>query len=247
MHDQEIVQKLLGGASLRTFMIPDPFLPSNRPEHWEVYDLPHIIINGDYFWAKSRTEHLFHLHGQGIQGTGAFGYTNICDAFCDYDPATGKGKLMYKKRYKEHRWVVNEDWIQVWSSKENGSKEMLIEKIKSAARFKIAMLDSEGVWNIHPVDLPCYFPGDDYFQLKTVFDGYPFFFRSPDNTKEIYDRNLAFLAGQPKENTMGTMEFQDNVFYTFYMIFSDGKYYNMFDIPRGSFQEYLELRVFAEK
>ena len=61
--DKEIIEKLLNGASLRTFMIPDESIPSNYPEHIEAYDLPHVIINGDYFWGKSDTAHLIHTLG----------------------------------------------------------------------------------------------------------------------------------------------------------------------------------------
>ena len=38
MTDEEIIQGVLEGCSLRTFMVPDPAMPSNHPEHRESYD-----------------------------------------------------------------------------------------------------------------------------------------------------------------------------------------------------------------
>ena len=76
MTDKEIVEELLNGASLRTFMMPDSSIPSNYPEHIETYDLPHIIINGENFWGKSETAHL-----TSQLRASAFCYTNIDNIF----------------------------------------------------------------------------------------------------------------------------------------------------------------------
>ena len=49
MTDEEIIQGILEGCSLRTFMVPDPAISTNRPEHIESYDLPHVNIKGKHF------------------------------------------------------------------------------------------------------------------------------------------------------------------------------------------------------
>ncbi|HJO71327.1 MAG: hypothetical protein QF450_05770 [Rhodospirillales bacterium] len=49
MENEEIIRKVLGGYSLRTFMVPDPAIPSNTPQHSETYDLPHVVIKGKHF------------------------------------------------------------------------------------------------------------------------------------------------------------------------------------------------------
>jgi hypothetical protein len=86
MTDEEIIQGVLEGCSLRTFMVPDPAMPSNHPEHTESYDLPHVIINGNKFWAKSETAHLMHIVGNDTMGNGAYCYTNQGELYCSYDP-----------------------------------------------------------------------------------------------------------------------------------------------------------------
>src|SRR3990167_3019389 len=99
MSNNDIIDKLLDGASLRTFMIPDSSIPSNYPEHIESYDLPHVIINGGYFWGKSETAHLTPQ-----LRVAAFCYTNIDNIFCSYNPMIHKVYFMSKARYKMHRW-----------------------------------------------------------------------------------------------------------------------------------------------
>src|SRR5208283_1156866 len=93
MDDSELVDLILQGASLRTFMIPDSSIPSNYPEHAETYDLPHVIINGKYFWGKSETTHLGYIIGNQEWSLGAFCYTNIEPVFCSYDPDLHAARL----------------------------------------------------------------------------------------------------------------------------------------------------------
>lgn len=50
----------------------------------------------------------------------------------------------------------------------------------------MAFLDSEGVWNVHPVDLPMFELDEKRFILKTVDDEYPLFFRYPETTIEMF-------------------------------------------------------------
>src|SRR3972149_3509184 len=142
--DKEIIEKLLNGASLRTFMIPDESIPSNFPEHIETYDLPHIIINGDYFWGKSESAHYYNADTNGIT-------------------------FMSKKRYKVHSWVLKENYRLIWDSEVSKSTEEVMKAVELSFKFKIAILDSEDIWNIHPVDLPMYYTHKKTFELKTVF------------------------------------------------------------------------------
>ena len=155
--DKEIIKKLLNGASLRTFMIPDESIPSNYPEHIETYDLPHIIINGEYFWGKSETTHLIHTLGSRDAGVTSFCYTNIGNIFCSYNPKTSGVMFMNKRRYRAHRWYLNDNFRMIWDSEMDNSTEVIRQEIESCSKFKIAMLDSEDIWNIHPVDLPMYY------------------------------------------------------------------------------------------
>ena len=77
MTDAEIIQGILEGCSLRTFMVPDPAMPSNYPEHIESYDLPHVIINGNQFWGKAETAHLQLIPGTAPAMMIAYSYSNL--------------------------------------------------------------------------------------------------------------------------------------------------------------------------
>lgn len=247
MTDQEIVQRLLDGASLRTLMIPDDAMASNRPEHIETYDLPHLLINGSTFWGKSETAHLFHARGSEGRGEVAFAYTNIGPLFCCYDPFLREARLMSKKRYKKHEWVVRDQFKLVWDSEKGSATEEIKREIESASKFKIALLDSEEIWNIHPVDLPMYYSKEGLFEFKTVVDQYPIFFRYPAQTGEIHQRYSDFFNHRPEDDEPGFIRLGDcPQFYSFYSIRSDGSYYNFFDIPRNTVQRYKRLKVFAD-
>ncbi|MBF0495449.1 MAG: hypothetical protein HQK58_02560 [Deltaproteobacteria bacterium] len=256
MTDQDMVQKLLNGSSLITFMIPDSSMPSNYPEHWESYELPSVIINGSHFWGKSRNEHLFvgHTDSSAIIGLTAFCYTNIGDIFCSLGyPAEQTFQrnstgivLMSKRRYKKHVWNFSNDYNLIWDSDRKDPPENLMEGIQAGLMFKIAMLDSEGIWNIHPIYLPSYFPKSNQWVLDTSFDLYPMFFRYPEETKTIIGDNPSFYATRPKDNASGTLASVATVFYSFYRFYPNGKYTNFYDSLRGTVQEYRRLMVFSE-
>lgn len=243
MDDGEIVQKVLNGASLRTFMIPDSSMPSNYPEHIETYDLPHVIINGEYFWAKSETAHLRYTIGKQDWNSAAFCYTNIGSIFCGYVPAIHGASLMSRLRYKTHCWNIKENYNLIWDSETSLSTEPVKKAIEACLKFRVAMLDAEDVWNIHPVDLPMYYTEAGTFELKTVMDEYPFFFRYPGETKKLLADHHDFFANKPDDNV--TLSAEALFFYTFYALKSDGTYYNFFDIARNTTQRYKRLKVFA--
>ena len=245
MTDKEIIEKILNGASLRTFMIPDESIPSNYPEHIETYDLPHVIITGGYFWGKSETAHLFHTLGIMEMGIGAFCYTNIDNIFCSYNPDLTGVTFMNKKRYKKHAWILKENYRLIWDSENDSSTEKIKRAIESCSKFKIAMLDSEDIWNIHPVDLPMYYTGDRIFELKTVYDFYAIWFRYPDEIKKFIVQFSDFFSAESTDNSK-TLRFECQKFTTFYSIRSDGTYYNFFDIPRKTTQKYKRLKVFVD-
>ncbi len=245
MTDKEIIDKLLNGASLRTFMIPDEAIPSNYPEHIETYDLPHVIINGEYFWAKSETRHLIHTLGSLDTGIVAFCYTNIDNIFGSYNPDTNGIRFMNKKRYKKHVWSLKGDYRLIWDSEKDDSTEYIKKAIESCSKFKIAMLDSEDIWNIHPVDLPMYYTREGISEFKTVSDFYPILFRYPHEIKKLIDQFSDFFSAE-SANKSKVLRFEYQKFPTFYSIRSDGTYYNGFDIPRKTTQKYKRLKVFVD-
>ena len=239
MTDEEIIQGILEGCSLRTFMMPDPAIPTNRPEHMESFDLPHVIINGAHFWGKTENSHLHHVPGDASCDLTAFCYTNMADVFCMYTPNPGTGALMRRDRYKTHEWKLVRNYKLVWDSGMKQPTEVVAGEIEACAKLRIALLDSEGIWNVHPVDLPLYEKDSGRFQLKTVKDSYPTVFRNrilaDDLGAEVrnLDKDSAIILDPP-------------VFESFYSVFSDGTYYNFYDIQRNTKKSYERLMVYSD-
>ena len=238
MTGEEIVKGILEGCSLRTFMSPDPSLTSH-PEHIESYDLPHVVIKGSHFWGKSIAGHLPEIPGQAPSGPNAFCYTNAVEFFCAHNPADGVIALMRKDRYKTHEWKLVRNHKLVWDSGGDQRTEAVAGEIEAGAKFRIAMLDSEGIWNVHPVDLPKYETESGLFQLTTAGESYPAFFR--DLT---YLFKLIPTMNDMRRET--TRLCDASSFECFYSVFSDGSYYNFYDIQRNTKKDYQRLMVYSD-
>lgn len=239
MTDEEIIQSILEGCLLRTFMIPDPAIPANSPERTESFDLPHVIINGKTFWGKSENVHLSHVPGKGSADLTAYCYTNIGGVYCVFAPKTGTSAMMRGDSYKTHEWRLVRNFKLIWDSGKKQSTKIVAEEIEACAKFRIAMLDSEGIWNVHPVDLPMYEKDTGRFQMKTVRDSYPLLFRNralPDDLD----------AGVKKLGRDEAISLDSPVFESFYSLFSDGTYYNYYDIERNTIKSYERLIVFSD-
>ena len=218
----ELIDEVLAGSSLRVVMTPDPEFGRNHPEHDETLDLPHILIRGDVLWAKSETVHLLHEFGVVAGEVHGWCYCNQGKYFASFAPSTSMLHVMAKRRYKSHRWRVRRDYRLVWDSQGPTTAEPVRDGIDAGARFRVAMLDSEGVWNVHPVDLPCYIPEDGTFQLKTATDNYPLEFRSVPDMKKMTDA----IDGEIGEEWERIYNVPVTLFRAFYSLFSDGTYYN---------------------
>ena len=244
MTDADIIEKVLDGWSLRTFMVPDPAIPSNAPRHMETYDLPHLVIDGGRFWAWSRTLHLM-VYNDVPETNLSFCYSNIENIFCSYRPDAENGlRIMAKSRYAEHEWTLRRRHRLVWDSTVDGTANAIKKEIENASRFTVAMLDEDNIWNIHPVQLPFFYEGSGLFELRTESERYPLVFRTPDFLHDIMSdtEGLAKILNDPEIiYTVDTPAFS-----TFYSLYSDGTYFNYFDITRASRQKYKRLKVFSD-
>ena len=238
MTDEEIIQGILDGCSLRTFMVPDHAI-TYHPEHMESYDLPHVIINGSYFWGKSEIGHLLHVPGDAPYALNAYCYTNSADIFCAIRPDDGLVAFMRMDRYKVHEWKLVRNYKLVWDSAGDQPLEAVARDIEACAKFRIAMLDSEGNWNVHPVDLPMYEKDSGRFQLKTVWDRYPAVFR-----QATFPEDAITIVHNTEREMVATVELQ--MFESFYSVFPDGTYYNFYDIQRNTKQGYERLKVYSD-
>lgn len=259
--ESPVIERLINGASLRTLMVPDDSIPGNHPEHVETYDLPHIIIKGDQFWGNSGTSHLFHSEKGGPSEKISFSYPNMGNCFCSFTPSKNLVMMMSQSRYKKHEWRLRDNYRLVWDSAFDRSTKSILSEIESCSKFKIAMLDSENIWNIHPVDLPMYYHSEEQFELKTVMDEYPLFIRDIEMVKEgirlaypdHYKSYFAFVDSvegptiSNEEIRRLNLGFETPKFPCFYSLRGDGSYYNFFDIQRDTTQNYLRLKVFVDR
>ena len=249
-NNNDLIQKLVDGYSLYTYMVPDDAMPTNRPLHCEGFYLPHIIITGDVFWGISRAAHLVHNHGSSNIGILSFYYTNHSNGlFFSYNPGMNGITLMSIKRYKRHKFIFKDNWTLIWDSEWNEKPALyrIDRLIEQGACFKIAMLDDENIWNIHPVDLPMYHINEGTFNIKTEYFEYASAIRNTQQINELIKANETFFNTKPESNKDGTLTGKCVPFHTFYNLFDNGEYYNYYDIPRGSRQRYKRLKVFCEK
>ena len=247
MNNDEIIEKLINGYSLYTYMIPDDTIPTNRPLHAEGFYLPHVLITGDVFWGMSRAVHF--LHSEKEFGLVSFCYTNRRGGvFFSYTPDVQNIVFMSLKRYKSHRFVLKDRWELIWDSENKNYQNTRIDDcIKQGLSFKVAMLDVENMWNIHPVDLPMYHINERRFSIRTEYFDYASILRQPENIDSFVREHKMFFSKKPESNKDGTLRGNCPPFRSFYNLFDNSEYYNFYDIPRGSRQRYQRLKVFCEK
>ena len=146
---------------------------------------------------------------------------------------------MHKDRYKTHAWNLVRKHKLIWDSDGDQPADAVAEEIKAGAKFKVAMLDGEGIWNIHPVVMPMFETKSGRFELRTAWDSYPAFFRSKTFKDDV-------LANLDKDDMREIISFNTPRFESFYTFFPDGTYYNFYDIPRFTTKIYDRLKVFSD-
>lgn len=224
-----VLAALLEGASLRMTMWPDPAIVPEMPTHVEGFDLPHVIAVGDDFWAMTAT-----CLSSGGPIPSSFAYPSRGRVFCSFMPSCGAGVLMSAARYTRRGWHLRDDCLSVWDSESGGSTQEIQSAVEGGRRLKIALLDAEEIWNLHPVHLPMV--ADGWFDLRTPVDAYPAWFREPGSIDE--------REGRLPPETIASPRFSAAPFPTWYSVCADGTYRGAMDaVPRP----YRRLKVFAEQ
>ncbi len=250
MDDQEVIQKLIDGGSLYTYMVPDDSIPTNRPLHAEGFYLSNIVITKDVFWGMSRPGHLDHERNRVISQSSFFCYTNRFNGiFFNYNPREEVMSLMPLNHYKSHEFIVKDNWELIWDSsrKESYPINDFRNLVQSGSRFKIALLDHEVIWNIHPVDLPMCHLNEEILVMKTELFPYPEIIRRPKIMHGVVKEYESFFKSKPSSKEEEAIRVRCNSFRAFYSVVSDGTYYNYYDIPKGSKHEYMRLKIFCRK
>ena len=157
--------------------------------------------------------------------------------------------LMSIKRYKSHKFIFKDNWKLIWDSEwdEKHQNNSLDYWIEQGVRFKIAMLDNENIWNIHPIDLPMFHINEGTLNIKTEYFDYASIIRDAKAIDNLTEDHKIFFDKKPQSNKDGTLIGNSQPFRAFYNLFDNGEYYNFYDIPRGTKQKYKRLKVFCEK
>ncbi len=233
-----IIESILEGGGLKSVMIPDSSIPSNRPRHTECYRFHHLLLRGDYLWAMTRKSHVMDRERAGYDFVNcSFAYSmGIENIFS----TIGRDVVwMPMERYESFEWKSSAKWKQVWDSDDPKNMEEIRKSIENGSKIKIHLLDDEEFWNIHPIDL-AQLTDEGNFILRTEPHDYPFLFREPEQIREkmIPQIKPIFEMGKTAESNVP-------IYRAYYCLYNNGSYYNFFDISRDTLKKYKHLKVFT--
>lgn len=262
------VDALLRGETLKVVLTPDPAIPHNRPEIQESFELPHVVIDRDGFWAKTTTVISLDFHSGGVEAydlslPGSYAYSNYADLVVNSSFLSGLVRCYDAQSYSQLDFITQPDHDLVWEHGETGDMAALREAVSTGRSLKIALLDDQNYWNIHPVNMPTVRTGEDWFQLFTDKDAYPTMFRmteSARNFSDVLGRQLDERSGGDRTklgDSRAMVVMNQEFFSCFYRVFADGNYVRGLgrddvvigddgkaDVPKLRYQA---LKVFAEK
>jgi len=253
-----LAEALLNGADLSIFLRPDDTVKARSGTHTyiETLALPHAIVSGSHVWAFQENHAVQHQRGASFDGFGYFAYTNAADLFANVVYTHRMDALQQRKvrvqvmssgRYAELNWITKDRYRKVWDSEAATGPQDVVSAIRAGARFKVALQDDSGIWNIHPVHYPFFTPDLDRLQFQTHAQFYPALMRAPAETfLPILDQNAPgiFNAFDPVDREK-TVRLEDGAVSTYYSAYDDGSYYGMFDLFETANRRYRRLCVFA--
>ena len=251
---------LLNGHSLRV-VLASP-VPGRRDANAlvESLDLCHVVIDGERFWGKTASAGA----PQGIPGdTAQTPYCGCAYAFCDdagyvvhSSPLWDSCRLIASREFAPIEFVAIPDFRLVWEWGGTGDMTTLRAAIVSGRLIKVALLDHDNIWNIHPVHQPTIRNHEAYFELFTDDDAYPALLRSADAVARIAEASKdarETRAGPDIDSgsESSAIRLDGTVPYSaWHIIASDGRYLRGRPAARSESgylgRRYRALKVFAE-
>lgn len=231
---------LLNGMSLRVVLHPDTAWQTDFPDMLETVELRHVLIDGSRFIAKTSPLHALHYKFEyDLKRSYAYAYCNFANVVLNSSPVSGLLRAYRSSAYKEIHFLLRDTHECVWEHAKDKSVESVEEAIRAGKSLKIALHDSDDLWNIHPVHMPSFFVGRNFFELFTEQDALPVALRNFDVLKEIEAQLVDMKA----------VIFRDPEFYsTFFTVRSDGTYLRGGVVLKDDARRtYKALMVFAER
>ena len=252
-------EDLLNGASLRVVLHPDPEVQHSAPDMVESFDLPHIVIHGSEFIAKTANRHALPYDDRAYDASSAssYAFSNFLSFVINSSAAEPLFRAYSTTAYLEIEFVAKNAYETVWEYGVHETTVAVERAIEAGKRLKIALLDQDGLWNIHPVHMPSFYVGQNHFELFTEQDALPIIFRYLADLKKIdkyfCDKIEQYIETGDIENKKDKiketgLQSADVVFYScYYTVWPNGEHLLGKFVLRGEEpRKYTALKVFAE-
>jgi hypothetical protein len=258
--ESTLIDALLSGASLRLVLHPSNDVQTDFPDMYEAFDLRHVILKDDKFFAKTASAHAIpqNFSTYDIATALSYAYSNFYSYVVNSSHTAGSARIYHKKAYKSLDFTPVDNFELIWESGKDTESAAVEKAITEGRQLKIALLDSDGYWNVHPVHMPSFYIGKNYFELFTDQDAVPSFLHDEETLMILENQMKEALKQMTRENSPRNMreifdkagfQLEDAEFYsTFYTIRSNGKYLRGSTVlKQESIYHYAALKVFADK
>ena len=228
---------LLNGASLRVVLHPDPEFQTDFPDMIESFSLPHIIIHGGEFIAKTANRHAlaYDYRAYDMNSAFSYAYSNFLSYVINCSAAEPFIRLYSTTAYQEIKFVAKNGCETVWEYGVHETTAAVERAIDAGKRLKIALLDQDGLWNIHPVHMPSFYVGRNHFELFTEQDALPIVFRYAADLKKLEKHFLENIKRNKRASILRSALMSENViFYScYYTVWPNGEYLHGKFVLRG--------------
>ena len=254
-----IADKLLKGSSLRIVLHPDVRVQVDFPDMFETFELRHIILHNNEFFAKTSNIHAlsYQFTSYDMRAAYSYAYSNYVDMVVNCSQIEGLMRFYDAKSYLERCFVTVPDFRTVWEWGRDGNISEVEKAVRCGQRLKIALLDKDNFWNIHPVHMPSFYVGQNYFELFTDQDSVPLYFRYPSALRDMYTQLTDVvekkLSDNPNLNISDIYRssapiVENPEFYScYYTVYPDGNYLRGAVVQMdNTTQQYKALKIFAE-
>lgn len=249
MKPEKMSEAIINGASISSIMVPDPKLPSNQPAHDETYAFDYVFLREGSFFAVTREDHRLLRHGIETHTVPnsflySYGYRDLMSTCSSHNLRTSLWSKM-SFRYSKFQWCLKDDYALVWDSlgsdQNLADASLLRAAILSGQRFRVSMLDEDGLWNVMAVDLVNLEQESSFFNLRTSTAFIPAVIPDEGSQRSSFDLLDSKLTYPEFIQT------SMNVIPIFLTMFSDGSYYTYFDELTNDVRKFQHLMVFASK
>ena len=258
--DAEIIDAILSGASLRLVLHPRTKVQIDFPDMYEAFDLRHVILRGQRFFAKTANCHAIPVNFSTYDMATAYSYaySNHYSYVVNSSQQAGTVRIYNKNVYESLQFVPVENFELIWEAGANENIKTVEDAVSTGRPLKIALLDTEGYWNVHPIHMSSFYIDQGYFELFTDQDAVPVFLHNEDDLEMLEKQMKQRLKEAVKEYSPRNLrevfdkagfQFENPEFYsTFYTARSDGSYLRGSTVLKQEEKhQYVALKVFADK